>query len=578
MLLVVVALSLSLSLYRGERTPAIAVSASRGEIPPPELIYSDMNTIYIADKGFQDVFRKRFSLNGSTTAKDSELGDVIAWIMLNRPPSVHIEIRSSRKDRLPIVLPRPTVQVSVPESRPEADHRKCVEIFHIHCHFEPDTESDALSSLKTLKETLGEKQVLNDHVWHEVNGPHTKWSWELWIESTEALSVAAVTLMTLGKRYPDLNYMFHCDSDDEYTDHSLRMCFIGQRDDLDLLFFQETLSYMGPQAHIRKTNDDMVYSMGETWRREDLLKKTYDAMERSHGLDALPSFFLPHGSPPLPIEPCKSADFLNQLSKNLSCPKAIVFMSPHFLRDGFVVSTATNPSTLMDFDDDTDPDKLKILESLNYPCRGSPTVAREVANRIRAAGLKCDESPTRGMDHGVWTCLKLLFPKADVPVISLSVSRSLSAREHVLVGRALSPLSRKGVLLLGSGEVVHNVPLMGERQSTPQDFCIEFERWLEDASMKSLPGSRRDELLCNWRKLAPFADLAHPKSQPWPKHMTMMNRPFCSPGEHLMPWYFCYGAGGYNVRVKCLSKEYLGSLPMSAYEFKDCVGDDFAKL
>ena len=526
-----------------------------------------MFTIKIKDDTFREVFKKHN--NASLECNDTNLGEIIAWLMLNRPPIVEIEIRHPTSS---IFLPRTIVNVTVPEHK-EADARTCVEIFHLHCHFEPENENDALNARRFLVQKLGKKNVLNTYVWHEVNGPHMKWSWEIWIESLNALSIAALNMMSLSNKYPDLRFMFHCDTDDEYTDHAVRMCYVKEKDDLDLHFFQESSKYAGPQAHKRKTNETTIFSMGETFNRVDLLlSQKYDAMERSQDVDVLPSYFLPHGSPPLPIEPCKSADFLIKLSEKLSesknRPKAIVFMSPHFLRDGFVVSTCSKPTTLYDFDDDTDPLKLKKLESLNYPCDGHPSIAKEVASRIRATGMQCDESPTRGMDHGVWTCLKLLFPRADIPVISLSVSRSLSAWEHIQVGRALSPMSRKGVLLLGSGEVVHNVPLMGERQSIPQSFCVDFESWLEDASMKSLPGSRRDKTLCDWKTLAPHAKIAHPESQPWPKHMNI-NRPFSSPGEHLMPWYFCYGAGGYNATVKCLSKEYLGSLPMSAYVFQE---------
>lgn len=381
------------------------------------------------------------------------------------------------------------------------------------------------------------------------------------------------------------------------------MCYIGDQDDLDLLFFHETSNYVGPQSNKRKTNESDVFSMGEKWCRKDLLSgEMYDAMERSQNNETLPSYFLPHGSPPLPIESCKSADFLKQLSEKLLTrkhpPKAIVFMSPHFLREGFVVSSAIKPATIYDFDDDTDPEKLKLLETLTYPCDGSPSVAQEVRlsfslfshsfpsltpttspqvqNRILAAGIKCETNQYRGMDHGIWTCLYLLFPKANIPVVSLSVSSSLSAREHILVGRALSPMSRKGVLLLGSGEVVHNVPLMGKRCSKPKPFCIEFEKWLEDTSRK-VPGSRRDDALCLWKTSAPFASEAHPLSQSWPSHMKI-SKPFTSPGEHLMPWFFCFGAGGYNATVKCVSKEYLGSLPMAGYLFEEKPVEVMAKV
>lgn len=287
---------------------------------------------------------------------------------------------------------------------------------------------------------------------------------------------------------------------------------------------------------------------------------------------SLPSLFLPHGSPPIPLWPCSSSVFLKEAASRLPRrPRAIVFMSPHFVSDdvdAFVVSAAVKPETIHDFDEDTDPVKRKQLEMLTYPCPGHPTLAREVARRIRKdAGMTCRISETRGMDHGSWTTLYLMFPDADIPVVSLSVKKNLDAAEHIRVGRALRTLSAPGsdVLLLGSGEVVHNVPLMGAPDSKPEPWCVEFESWLEDAAGQTDP-DERDKTLGAWRVRAPGALVAHPLRQTWPERFKI-EEPFVSPGEHLMPWFFAFGASGRGASVSCVSKEYLGSLPMSAYIF-----------
>ena len=171
------------------------------------------------------------------------------------------------------------------------------------------------------------------------------------------------------------------------------------------------------------------------------------------------------------------------------------------------------------------------------------------------------------MDHGVWTPLYVMFPKADVPVVSLSVRSDLDPRAHILAGRLLAPLRKEGILLLGSGEAVHNVHLMGERTSPRQPWCVEFEGWIEDTILASPPSSssssslsftnnlERDAVLAKWKTLAPSADIAHP--------------PGISPGEHLMPLLFAYGCAGEDRgrAGRCVHKEYLGSLPMAAYEF-----------
>lgn len=153
-----------------------------------------------------------------------------------------------------------------------------------------------------------------------------------------------------------------------------------------------------------------------------------------------------------------------------------------------------------------------------------------------------------------------MYPDADVPVVCLSVRRDLDAHAHILAGRLLEPLRHEGVLLLGSGEAVHNVPQMGARSSPRKSWCIEFEAWLEARLLAPdseggliLGNNDRDRALANWRQ-APSAAMAHPPD---------------SPGEHLVPLLFAYGAAGEDrgSTGKCVHKEYLGSLPMAAYEF-----------
>lgn len=238
------------------------------------------------------------------------------------------------------------------------------------------------------------------------------------------------------------------DTDQEYTDHAARLAFIGPPDWLDFHFFQPPdvpaqqswrlsltsvaaqPTYKGPEGPRRSTRDT-VHSMGKQWKLP-MLPGAYGTIERNQPNAKLPALFLPHGSPPIPIEPCKSQvggasathvncwvqDWLQQAAALLpSQPSAILFMSPHFVRSGFCVSacrgeillTATPqtdhccvlaPATIMDFDDDTDPDKLAKLEKLRYKCPGSPALAHRVSALLGSAGLHCTVSDSRGLDHG----------------------------------------------------------------------------------------------------------------------------------------------------------------------------------
>eukprot|EP00462_Mataza_sp_D1_P018890 CAMPEP_0175128378 /NCGR_PEP_ID=MMETSP0087-20121206/4896_1 /TAXON_ID=136419 /ORGANISM="Unknown Unknown, Strain D1" /LENGTH=293 /DNA_ID=CAMNT_0016410435 /DNA_START=129 /DNA_END=1006 /DNA_ORIENTATION=+ len=239
----------------------------------------------------------------------------------------------------------------------------------------------------------------------------------------------------------------------------------------------------------------------------------------------LPAYFLPHGAPPLPIRDCSSARYLQQFAAQLPFrPTGIVFMSPHHYEDEFTASASPDPETLMDFDEDTDPVALKQLCQLRYPCKGCPELAARVQKMCQVAELSSNHKdgefridPNRGLDHGIWTVLYVAFPSADIPVVSLSVRKDLDAKAHMELGRALAPLADEGILL-------------------------------------TLPsGPARDKKLLAWKD-APFAAKAHP--------MTSQVKPgFSSPGEHLMPWFFAYGAGGVETECVRSHREYLGSLP-----------------
>merc|ERR1712232_76185 len=104
-------------------------------------------------------------------------------------------------------------------------------------------------------------------------------------------------------------------------------------------------------------------------------------------------------------------------------------MSPHYVRDVCTVSVCGQPKTIMDFDEDTDAQKLAVLEQLHYPCPGEPALAKKAASLIRAAGMQCEEQANRGMDHGVWTPLSVVFPDASIPVVSISVCRGFDAKQ-----------------------------------------------------------------------------------------------------------------------------------------------------
>lgn len=224
----------------------------------------------------------------------ASFGRALRWLAVNRNPNTSVSIskrgcgrrevnfyaiRSKDRDR----------SGRWNNARSEwNDPASVVEVTHLHAHFDRETEKRAIEVLRRLKRVVESKEqdtVPHHYVWHEKNGPHDKWSWEMWVETPEALGIAVSYLMEQPRG--DLYFMFHVDTDQEYTDHAMRMAFVGDRDDLDLDFFQPPLeSYAGPQSRARVTNESHIFSMGKMWdRRKELNDKddgssSYGAMDR----------------------------------------------------------------------------------------------------------------------------------------------------------------------------------------------------------------------------------------------------------------------------------------------------------
>ena len=150
-----------------------------------------------------------------------------------------------------------------------------------------------------------------------------------------------------------------------------------------------------------------------------------------------PALFLSHGSPTLPLERSAAVDFLRQLGPMLDRPEAILMVSAHWDTDRPAVSTAEKPETIYDFYG-FPPE----LYRLRYPAPGAPKLAKRAAALLEAGGLRTDLDPGRGLDHGAWTSLLLMYPKADIPVTQLSIQSQFGPGHHVRLGEALRPLRR----------------------------------------------------------------------------------------------------------------------------------------
>ena len=167
---------------------------------------------------------------------------------------------------------------------------------------------------------------------------------------------------------------------------------------------------------------------------------------------AMPSLFLSHGAPTLPFTDTPARAFLHQLGGTLERPKAILVVSAHWETNVPTVSAVDRNETMHDFGGFP-----RALYELRYPAPGSPTLAGRVSTLLQGTGLDCKIDRSRGLDHGAWVPLLLMYPQSDVPVLQLSIQTHLGPAHHLRVGRALAPLRDEGVLIVGSGSFTHDL-------------------------------------------------------------------------------------------------------------------------
>jgi 4,5-DOPA dioxygenase extradiol len=257
----------------------------------------------------------------------------------------------------------------------------------------------------------------------------------------------------------------------------------------------------------------------------------------------LPSLFLSHGAPTLPLTDTPARAFLQGLGGRLPRPAAILVVSAHWETAVPTVNAVERNDTIHDFGGFP-----RELYQLEYPAAGSPSIAARVSGLLRAAGIDCKADDRRGLDHGAWVPLLLMYPQADIPVLQLSIQPHLGTRHHLAVGRALAPLREEGVLIVGSGSMTHDLSeFRGHGPNDPApDWVNSFADWMD----ASLTTGTTDDLL-NYRQRAPFATKNHPTE------------------EHLLPLYSALGAAGEKRCVERLhASSTYGILRMDVYSFE----------
>ena len=261
---------------------------------------------------------------------------------------------------------------------------------------------------------------------------------------------------------------------------------------------------------------------------------------RQVGGAAAPVAFVSHGAPSLVLEHSDPTHaFLSGFGRTLGAPRAILCVSAHWDTPTPALTMAVDPATIHDFHGFP-----PALYALRYPAPGAPWLALRARELLAAAGIDAHLDTRRGLDHGAWAPLYLMFPEAAVPVVQLSVQSGATGAHHLGVGRALAPLAAEGVLVLGSGGATH--PLGEALRADPAQplpgWVREFDGWLERAVTAGDFAS-----LADW----PHAPQA-PRNHPTP--------------EHFLPLLVAAGAAGDAGRVAHRGASW-GLLSMAAFRW-----------
>lgn len=229
----------------------------------------------------------------------------------------------------------------------------------------------------------------------------------------------------------------------------------------------------------------------------------FDALAESFApTPAMPVFFVGHGSPTNALADNPFTRSLETVAKSLPRPKAILVVSAHWLTRGTAVSVTPKPETIYDFYGFPEE-----MYAIHYPCAGAPALAEATAKLVTEAAVERDAS--MGLDHGAWTVLKHMYPKADLPVYQLSIDATKPPGHHYRLGGELRKLRSRGVLVIGSGNLVHNLREIDWRDEWGKapDWAAEFDEFVRKNIVE-----KNHAALMNYASLGSLARRAHPSN------------------------------------------------------------------
>ena len=253
------------------------------------------------------------------------------------------------------------------------------------------------------------------------------------------------------------------------------------------------------------------------------------------------ALFISHGGGPLPLlgdnGHKEMVACLTRLATRIKKPSAIILVSAHWEEDRPVITSGNNPNLIYDYYGFP-----KVAYSIKYPCPGEPALAAEIQNSLSNLNIVAELDEQRGYDHGMFVPLKIMYPKADIPCVQLSLINNLNPAEHIQMGQALQSLDYDNLLLIGSGSSFHNMnAFFAPETNAVKSANVSFENWLRETCCDaSIDEEERTQRLSQWIT-APAARYCHPRE------------------EHLLPLHVCYGltnsACSESIELEVLNKK-----------------------
>lgn len=216
----------------------------------------------------------------------------------------------------------------------------------------------------------------------------------------------------------------------------------------------------------------------------------------------MPVLFIGHGSPMNGIEDNEFSRRWRKLALEIPVPKAVVVISAHWLSKGTRITAMDRPKTIHDFGGFP-----QELFDVQYPAPGDPALAKETVSILNAAQVELDHD--WGLDHGTWTVVRHMYPEANIPVLQLSIDYTKGAQDHYHLAKQLLALRRKGILLIGSGNMVHNLRMLAWDKINEPEYGYDWALELNDR-FKKLISLGDDKQLINYEMLGKEAALAIP--------------------------------------------------------------------